>query len=250
MKPIHWASYNELAWTESILAPLEAFSEETETYCRIIKESAAIPVKTLMHLASGAGVNDYTFKKHFEVTGVDISPGMLEEARKLNPEVTYHKGDMRSVELDATFDCVAIPDSIGYMTTAEDLRKTLRTAKRHLKPGGILLIVAHTKEEFRGNNFVYSGSRGETEVTVFENNYIPDAEGDTYEATMVYLIRNKGELEIATDLHILGIFSLSVWHQLLEELGLQVKEMRMDNLYDEYLLEAGEYPLTVFVCEN
>jgi len=40
-----------------------------------------------------------------------------------------------------------------------------------LKPGGVLLIVANIKEEFRENNFVYTGSKGDVEVTIFENNY-------------------------------------------------------------------------------
>ncbi len=248
MKNTHWISYNELAWTNHIIASPEDYVGETETYCRLISENAEIPVKTLLHLASGAGINDFTFKKHFQVTGVDISPGMLEEARKLNPEVAYRQGDMRTFQIDETFDAVAVPDAVGYMTTKEDLQKALLTAHRHLKPGGVLLVMAHTKEEFRENNFAYSGAHGDINITVFENNYIPDPEGNTYEATVVYLIRKKSDLEIVTDRHTIGIFNLEVWHQLLQELSLQVKEMRMDHLYDTNLLEEGEYPMTMFVC--
>lgn len=249
METRHWLSYNELAWTEPILSPPENSNEEPETYCRVIRENATIPVKTLLHLACGAGFLDFTFKKHFRVTGVDISPGMLEVAGELNPEVTYHLGDMRSVQLDEAFDAVTIPDAIGYMTGREDLQKTLSAAYRHLKPGGVLLLVVHTKEEFRENNFVYTGARGDVQITVFENNYIPDPQDDLYEATMVYLIRKKGDLEIVTDRHTIGLFNLETWMRLLrEELGLQVQVMRLDHLYDANLSEEGEYPLTMFVC--
>lgn len=249
METGNWLSYNDLAWIEPILSPPEDFKEEPEMYCRVIRENAAIPVKTLLHLACGAGIYDFTFKEYFRVTGVDISPGMLEVARELNPEVTYHLGDMRFVQLDSTFDAVAIPDAIGYMTSREDLHKALSNACRHLKPGGVLLLVVHTKEEFRDNNFVYTGAGGDVQITVFENNYIPDPHGGLYEATMVYLIRNKGNLEIVTDRHTLGLFDLETWMQLLrEELGLQVQQMRLDHLYDANLLEEGEYPLSMLVC--
>jgi len=62
--------------------------------------------------------------------------------------VTYIYDDMRSIELRECFDAVAIPDSIGYMTTLEDLRSAVLTAYMHLKPGGVLLIIASIAEQF------------------------------------------------------------------------------------------------------
>ena len=243
-----WISYDELAWTEPIVSPPELLSDEIELYCRLIRENSLIEPKTLLHLASGAGIGDYTFKKHFTVTGVDISKGMLEVARRINPDVTYHFGDMRRVDLGEKFDAVAIPDSIGYMTTLDDLRKAVHTACKHLKPGGVLLITAHMQEEFRENNFAYSGSTDGIEVTVFENNYIIDADRTKYEATIIYLIRRNGELEIFTDRHIIGLFASETWHRLFKELTLELKQVALKDLYAPYILGEGEYPLQIFVC--
>jgi SAM-dependent methyltransferase len=103
-KRTKWCSYSKLAWTELILASPEEYSEETEQYISIIKEHSKIEVRTLLHLGCGAGGNDYTFKKHYKVTGVDISENMLEIARCLNPEVVYYHGDMRTIELGECFD--------------------------------------------------------------------------------------------------------------------------------------------------
>jgi len=245
----YWRSYNELAWTEPVVSPPEDCREEAGAYCRVIRENARLPVKTMLHLACGAGILDYTFKTCFEVTGVDISPGMLEVARTLNPEVIYHLEDMRSLQLDASFDTVVIPDATGYMTNEEDLGKALRTAYRHLKVGGVLLLVIHTQEEFRENNFVYTGATDDTKITIFENNHLLDPQGNTYEATMVYLIRRGSSLEVTTDRHTLGIFPRDTWKRMLrEELGLQVWETRLDHLYDAHLLGEGYYPLTVLAC--
>jgi len=248
MQKDKWLIYNELAWLEPIIAPPEKHTDETEIYCKAIKQHAKIEPQTLLHLASGAGINDYTFKKHFQVTGVDISEGMLEVARRVNPDLTYYFGDMRTVELREQFDAVAVPDALGYMTTLEDVRKVIQTADRHLKPGGVLLTVVQLKEEFRENNFAYTGSAGDVEVTVFENNYIPDPAGNIYEATLVYLVRKKGELEIYTDRHVGGLFKLEMWLDLFKEFGFEMKEERLNKLYEPYILNEGELPLRMFGC--
>ncbi len=245
-----WLGYNELAWLEPIIAPPEKHAEETEHYCRLIRKYLRIEAKTLLHLASGAGINDYTFKRFFMVTGVDISKGMLEVAKTMNPEVAYHHGDMRSINLKTEFDVVVIPDSIGYITTRVDLRMVIDNAYRHLKPGGILLITAHMKEEFRENNFVYTGSSGDIEVTVFENNYIIGPVNDCYEATIIYLIRHKGKLEIYSECHQLGLFKAEIWSSLFAEFKLAVNQIALNDLYNPYILNSGFYPLTVFLCNK
>ncbi|MBM4451606.1 MAG: class I SAM-dependent methyltransferase [Chloroflexi bacterium] len=246
-----WLAYNELAWTEPIIAPPEEYAEETEQYIKVIKEHSKIEVKTLLHIGCGAGGNDYTFKEHFKVTGVDISENMLEIARHLNPEVAYFHGDMRTIELDGCFDAVAIPDSIAYMAMEEDLQSALVTAQKHLKPGGVLLIVASTAEQFSQNNFIYTGTRGDIEITVFENNYIPDPAETIYEATLIYLIRRQGELEIYTDRHILGLFKLQTWLGFLKKAGFDiVNQTNIDHAYDRFIAGEGKYQQLMLVCRK
>jgi SAM-dependent methyltransferase len=245
--PPAWPAYNELAWTDILLATPEEAAEDTERLCRIMKEGSGIEVRRLLHLGCGAGANDFTFKKYFRVTGVDVSPGMLAIARSVNPEVAYVEGDMRTVRLAERFEAVAIPDSIDYMVTRADLEAAIRTAEAHLEPGGVLLVVAHVQEEFEENNFAYSGARGELEVTVFENNRIGRPEGDRYEATLVYLIRRSGELEIRTDSHTLGLFPEATWIELLEGAGFGIESARLDHSYDRYLLEGSAYRQRIFI---
>lgn len=247
MQPNKWLSYGDLAWTESIITSPGDYADETEFYINIIKENSEIETKTLLHLGCGAGGNDYIFKKHFKVTGVDISEEMLGIAREINPEVTYLHGDMRNIDLKACFDAVAIPDSIDYMATLPELELTIGAASKHLKPGGVLLIVAKTREEFRENNFCYTGAKDDVEITIFENNYIPKTDRSTYEATLVYLIRKQCKLSIHTDCHILGLFSQTEWLSLIKGAGLEVMQRRLDGAYDRFILGEGEYPMQVYV---
>lgn len=245
----HWVAYDDLAWVDTVLGSPEEYTAETELYVRLVSAHArtAPPAPaTLLHLGCGAGGNDFTFKRHFAVTGVDLSPGMLQIARRVNPEVTYVLGDMRTIALPERFDAVVIPDSIDYMVTLDDLRATVANAGRHLHPGGVLLLVANTRDDFRDNNFAYTGARGDVEVTVFENDRTC-ADGARYEATLVYLIRRKGVLSIETEVHTLGLFPRVTWLAELGAAGFVVARVDRKEGYEKYLLGEGEYIRQVFI---
>jgi len=243
-----WVGYNELAWLEPVIAPPEKYTEETERYSALIKKHALIEPRTILHLGSGAGMNDYILKKHFKVTGVDLSEGMLAEARKINPEVEYHPGDMRFIKLNEKFDVVFSPESIGYMTSENDLHKVLQNAYAHLNPGGVFIFTTFLRESFRENNFIYTGAKDDLEVTVFENNYLVKPDNKVYEAILVYLVRQGGELEIYTDRHILGLFEKNEWFKLLQETGFAVFFEEHDDYYTSYIVDEGKYILHTFIC--
>jgi len=181
-------------------------------------------------LGCGGGHNDYTLKRHFKVTGVDVSESMLALARGLNPEVEYLVGDMRDLRLERTFDAVMIADSIDYMLTVEDLRAAFATAHAHLNPGGVFVTYAEeTSESFRQNRSRCSThARGNVEITFVENLYDPDPADTTYESTFVYLIRRRGRLEIETDRHLGGVFPLETWPRLLKEVGFRVEQLSLE----------------------
>jgi SAM-dependent methyltransferase len=245
-----WIAYNELAWTDDLLGHPEAHEAEVTTYVELIRRAAGTPPKTLLHLGSGGGHHDRVFKRHFTVTGVDLSLGMLERARAAHPDIEYVEGDLRSVRLHRQFDAVAIPDCIDYMATLEDLRRAIATAAEHLVPGGVLLVVAKPAETLRNNNFAYSGEAPGVHVTVFESNYVDPSRPHVYEATLVYLIRRQGELTIRTDRHFLGVFPRSTWDQVFADAGFAMQATTLDGVYDDYLIGEGEYPLTVFVGQR
>ena len=242
-----WISYNYLAWTEDWLAKPSDYEKEALVYVDLIKRTATEPPRTLLHLGSGAGGHDTFFKRHFTVTGVDLSLGMLNKARKLHPDIEYLEDDMRTLRLNRQFDTVVIPDSIDYMASLGDLRQAIQTAVVHLKAGGVLLVVAKMEETFQNNNFAYTGEKDGVHVTLFENNYINPVLCNTYEATFVYLIRQQGVLTIHTDRQLLGLFSQVTWEKLFNDAELAMQKTHLNGIYDQYLLGDGEYPLTIFV---
>jgi ubiquinone/menaquinone biosynthesis C-methylase UbiE len=242
-----WIAYNELAWTEDLLADPSDYEREVACYVDLIRRSSLHAPRTLLHLGCGAGGHDAEFKRHFVVTGVDISRGMLDKARLRHPDLEYIEGDMRTVRVDREFDVVAIPDSIDYMSSLPELQMAIGTAVAHLKPGGVLLVVGKIRETFRDNNFAYTGEQKNLHVTVLENNYINRYRPDTYEATLVYLIREHDDLSIRTECHVLGLFSQEAWKEVFAGAGLTVHETDLEGTYDKYLLGDGEYPLKIFI---
>ncbi len=239
-----WKAYNELAWTDTILAAPATYQKEASFYIKILKKNISKHHAAMLHAGCGAGGHDYHFKKHFQITGVDISEGMLKIARKTNPQVEYLSGDIRTINLNRKFDVVIIPDSIMYMSTINDLKEAISNAVRHLKAGGVFLVTVHTKEDFQNNNLAYSGEKEGINITVFENNHI--VSDTTYEATIVYLIRQKGKLDIQSEVHTLGLFSYKTWMDIFLENHVKVDEINLDHLYNHNLLEGGEYKLKVF----
>ena len=248
--PSSWISYNDLAWTENLLANPEDYENEVSYYIELIKRYTSISPNSLLHLGCGAGGHDTYFKQHFKVTGVDLSKGMLEIARNRHPEIDYIEGDMKTIRLDQQFDAVTIPDSIDYMVSKDELNQAIKTAALHLKIGGVLLIVAKTVESFIDNNFAYTGEKEDVNVTLLENNYINPFKPNTYEATLLYLIRKCGELSIHTEHQILGLFSLSNWEIMLKDAGFHLHKETLGGLYDKNLLNNGEYPLTIFIGQK
>jgi len=242
-----WIAYNDLAWTEDWLADPAEYEHEVMVYVDLIKRTAIEPPRTLLHLGSGAGGHDMIFKRHFAVTGVDLSLSMLNRARIMHPDIEYIESDMRTLRLNRQFDAVAIPDSIDYMASQDDLKQAIQTAVMHLKTGGVLLVVAKTEEAFHNNNFAYVGEKDGIQVTLLENNYINPFRPNTYEATLVYLIRQQGELTIHTERQVLGLFSQATWDEVFSDAEITMEKATLDGIYDRYLLNGGEYPLTIFV---
>ena len=84
----------------------------------------------------------------------------------------------------------------------------------------------YSPERFEQNGIDHSVHiQGDVEITLIENAYDPNPGDTTFEATLIYLIRRGGRLQIETDRHLCGIFGLDTWLGLLREVGFDVKQM-------------------------
>ena len=89
----------------------------------------------------------YLHDRGVRVTGVDLSPAMVEAARKLNPGIEFAQADMRSMKNeDETFGGIAAFYSIIHIPRPEVV-SVLAEMKRVLRPGGLLFLAFHIGDE-------------------------------------------------------------------------------------------------------
>lgn len=236
--------YKDLAWIWPTLSPPEDYIEEAEFLTDMIKSYMSYSPKTMLHLGCGGGHIDMTFKKYFQVTGVDISENMLDLAKKLNPENEYVPGDMRKIRLKNKFDVVLLYDGIDYMTSESDLKAAFETAYEHLNDDGLMLtVVEKTPSSFRQNETkIQHRDKGDIKLTYVMHLYDPDPDDSTYETVFAYLIRKNGELIVEHDLHICGMFEVDLWVRLLREAGFVPKQ---DTFTHSTFSPGDEYPILV-----
>ncbi len=82
-----------------------------------------------------------------QVFGLDVSEGMLREARRLNADITFRRGDMLKLDLaDVSLAGIAAFYAIVH-TAPADLRRVFSEMHRVLQPDGLLLVAFHVGNE-------------------------------------------------------------------------------------------------------
>ena len=213
--------YHDLAYLWPIISPPEDYQEEAVQFATLIRQYGPPGANSVLHLGCGGGHIDFTLKNYFQVTGIDLSAEMLELARRLNPEVQYIPGDMRTVQLDRQYDAVIVADSIDYMLSELDLLQTFLNAYLHLKPGGLFCTYAEeTSESFQPDRCFCTAHQGEAlHVTLVETYYDPVPDDNQYDMNFVYLVRQANGLTVEVDRHTAGLFPAATWQGLLERAG-------------------------------
>ena len=108
---------------------------------RIIKHECS-RAATLLEVACGTGGIIAPLAARYQVSGLDISPGMLAAAREKLPEGTpLHVADMSRFELKTTFDAiVCVYHGINHLLDFSGWESFFDCAYRHLNYGGVLVF--------------------------------------------------------------------------------------------------------------
>ena len=131
---------------------------------RIFSEFGVGPVRDVLDLGCGTGGHSHILaERGYRVVGVDRSRHMVERARGKPPSTsactrpTFHVGDLREFHVDLQFDAVLMLFAVlNYQLENQDILSALETARRHLRPCGLLVFdcwygpaVDHQKPEPR-----------------------------------------------------------------------------------------------------
>jgi SAM-dependent methyltransferase/predicted enzyme related to lactoylglutathione lyase len=217
--------YDELASWWPLLSAPEEYVEEAGIFRRVLAASCEGAARTVLELGSGGGNNAFHLKAFFDLTLVDLSPGMLEVSRALNPECEHFEGDMRSVRLARLFDCVFVHDAVSYMTCEADLRGVVETAFAHCRPGGGALFVPdYVRESFAPATDCGGHDGDERGLRYLDWVWDPDPDDDTYLVDYAYLLRDEhGQVHVEHERHVEGVFATELWLRLLRETGFEAR---------------------------
>lgn len=216
------ALYDELAdWWPLISAP-EDYAEEAALFQRLLEEACEGPVRSALELGSGGGNNASHLKAHWQMTLVDLSPGMLAVSRKLNPECEHLEGDMRTVRLERTFDVVFVHDAVSYMLTESDARAAIETAYVHCRPGGAALFTPDDLRELFSDSSDTGGHNGVgRSVRYIEWSRDPNPDDTQITSDYVFLLAEGDDVRVVHDRHFTGLFSREDWLRWLREAGFE-----------------------------
>jgi SAM-dependent methyltransferase len=116
-----------------------------EVLNRTVQWAGTGPEDTVLDVACGPGLLACAFAKVAEhVTGVDMTPAMLEQARKTQQDqglknVSWHRGDVYSLPFSvAQFSIVSSRFAFHHL---QDPMAALKEMQRVCKPGGRIVVV-------------------------------------------------------------------------------------------------------------
>ena len=216
--------YREIASWWPLISPPADYVEEAADLLPTLMQAADAPPQTMLELGCGGGSLASHLKTHFRSTLTDVSPEMLEQSRRVNPECEHVLGDMRTLDLGRTFDLVFIHDAIMYAIDEASVRAALATAARHCRAGGGVVIVPDcVRETFepessaQGEDEDGDGGRG---LRYLEWSWDPDPDDTTFEVAYAFLMRHPdGSTSVEMDRHTEGVFPRQSWLTWLNDAG-------------------------------
>ncbi|MED1205064.1 class I SAM-dependent DNA methyltransferase [Heyndrickxia acidicola] len=208
--------------------------EKWMQFLREKKEAYRIKENHVLDLGCGTGELSVRLSKEgFEVTGVDLSEDMLmvaqEKAMEERVRLSLFQQDMSELEGLGTFDIITIfCDSINYLPSPTEVKKTFEKVHNHLKEGGLFLFDTHSlykvKEIFMNQTY----AENEDEVSYIWTSY-PGDEPDSVDHELTFFVNNENGLyERLDEWHTQRTYPMNQYTSWLEEIGFTVKEVTAD----------------------
>jgi SAM-dependent methyltransferase len=137
-----YARYYDLLYRDKDYA-----AEAEYVACLIRKFHPA--AQSILELGSGTGKHACLLvNQGYRVHGIELSQEMMVQSQSLaikknftDDRLSFTAGDIREIRLEKRFDAViALFHVISYQTTNEDVAAAFKTARHHLKSGGIFIF--------------------------------------------------------------------------------------------------------------
>ena len=166
------SAYDTLAkeYAEAFSGEHEKKPKDREILLRFLREIG--DRRPVWDFGCGPGqTTQYLKDLGIEISGVDLSEKLLEQARTIHPEIHFQKGNI----LDLEFDDDSIAGVVAFYAiihfTEEQVERALREVFRVLQPGGIFLFTYHIGEKTI-HLAEFLGKKIDIDVMFFNNDFI------------------------------------------------------------------------------
>lgn len=180
------------------------------------------PQRHLLEVGCGPGLRLSVLKQwhgKYRVEGLDRDPAMLSLAAKRVPGVPLHQADLRSFDLDTRYDGVlCLFGVIGYMSDLAEMTRALASMRRHLVPGGVLLLEPWLTPGAAEDGYLRTdfAERGEMEVARMNFTRVS---GNKSLLDIHYLIGDGHGVRHVEELREMTLFTDAEYHEALSDGG-------------------------------
>jgi SAM-dependent methyltransferase len=195
--------------------------------------------RTVLDVACGTGEHARLLAAQgFLVDGVDLDPTFVRIAAQKHPAGRFVHGDMSDFDLHRRYDAVlCLFSSIGYLKTTERLERAVACFRRHLEPGGVVLIEPWFPPGVLDTSRV-SQNVGEGDgVRVARTTHV-EVDGSLSRLVFDYEITDGAGTRHAREVHELGLFTTDDLQDAFHNAGLEVVEHDPKGLCDRGLYVA------------
>jgi SAM-dependent methyltransferase len=219
--------YADLAGWWPLMSPPSEYVEEAADLLPLLTSSEpATAQPTLLELGSGGGSLAHHLKDRFRLTLTDRSPDMLAVSRIVNPHCEHIVGDMTSIDLGRQFDRVLVHDAIMYAITPEAAQAALRTAARHCRNGGTVVVMPDCVRETFEPATECGGEDGADgrALRYLMWTWDRDPADSRFEVEYAFVLREAdGRVHVEHDRHQEGCFPRADWLAWLDQAGLDAR---------------------------
>ncbi len=182
---------------------------------------------TLLDVACGTGGHMIHLCGDFTCEGLDLDADLLAIAREKLPNSLFHHADMIDFALDKQFGVViCMFSAIGYVQTVSALEKAIAAMRRHVAPGGVLLVEPSFFVETFKPRFVGMLTVDDPELKIARVNRSTIEQGAENPIAVLnfhYVIGTPDGVEFAQETHRLGLFPHDAYAHAFEKAGMRVQ---------------------------
>lgn len=184
--------------------------------------------KDLLDVGCGTGRHLEVLSDWYRGEGLDINPAMLEQTHARCPHIPLHENDMRTFDLDRSFDVITcLFSAIGHVETAEAMRRSIERMAAHLRSPGLLIVEPWFTPENFWDGHLAANFQIETE-TKLAWMYRQYREGLMAVLDIHYLVGGEGQPEYIRERQDLGLFTPGEMKDAFSAVGLEAAYVESD----------------------